>query len=266
MCGDVSAKVKPSAIELTGRRKSAGSRHRWAGDRYLKSGRSSPMRVLVVEDDRKLGSFVVGALEQAGYIVDLAEDGVSGLSFALRLPYDAAVVDLMLPRLGGLEVIDEIRRRRLTTPIIVLSAKRSVEDRVRGLRTGCDDYLVKPFSLEELLARVEALIRRGVGSAEPTELNVADLTINLATREVKRGGQCISLQAREFTLLSYLVRNAGRPVSKAMILDHVWNLNFDPQTNVADVLVCRLRSKIDKDFSVKLIHTLRGVGYVVRDT
>ena len=222
------------------------------------------MRILVVEDDAKIASFVVKGLEQAGFVVDHAADGQDGLHLALTEAYDAAVVDLMLPRLDGLSLIEELRRQQKDTPVIILSAKRTVADRVKGLQTGSDDYLVKPFSFAELLARVQALIRRGSGAAHPTRLAVGDLAVDLLSREVTRGGTPISLQPREFILLEYLMRQAGRVVSKTMILEHVWDYSFDPQTNVVDVLVCRLRNKVDRDFEPKLIHTIRGVGYVLK--
>jgi two-component system OmpR family response regulator len=222
------------------------------------------MRILVVEDDAKIAAFVVKGLEQAGFVVDHAADGQDGLHLALHEAYDAAVIDLMLPRLDGLSLIEELRRQQNDTPVIILSARRTVADRVRGLQTGGDDYLVKPFSFAELLARVQALIRRGSGASHPTHLAVRDLAVDLLSREVTRSGEQISLQPREFTLLEYLMRQAGRVVSKTMILEHVWDYSFDPQTNVVDVLVCRLRHKVDRDFESKLIHTIRGVGYVLR--
>lgn len=222
------------------------------------------MRVLVVEDDRKIGSFVIAALHQAGFAVDYAEDGASGLDLALAAPYDAAVIDIMLPRLDGLSLIETLRRRKIATPVIILSAKRTVDDCVKGLQAGGDDYLTKPFALAELLARVHALIRRATGTTEPASLIVGELILDLLAREVKRDGQRLDLQPREFSLLEYLMRNAGRPVSKMMILEHVWDYSFDSQTNVVDVLVCRLRNKVDRDFPVKMIHTIRGVGYVLK--
>jgi two-component system, OmpR family, response regulator len=222
------------------------------------------MRVLVVEDDAKIAAFVVKGLEQAGFVVDHAADGQDGLHLALHEAYDAAIIDLMLPRLDGLSLIEELRRQHKDTPVIILSAKRTVADRVKGLQTGGDDYLVKPFSFAELLARVQALIRRGSGAAHPTRLAVGDLALDLLSREVTRGDEHITLQPREFALLEYLMRQAGRVVSKTMILEHVWDYSFDPQTNVVDVLVCRLRHKVDRDFEPKLIHTIRGVGYVLR--
>lgn len=222
------------------------------------------MRVLVVEDDEKIASFVTTGLRQAGFAVDRADDGEQGLALALLAHYDVAVVDLMLPRLDGLELIERVRRGRVTTPVIILSARRSIDDRVRGLQTGGDDYLTKPFAFAELLARVQALLRRVTGAVEPTRLTVGDLTLDLLTREVSREGRRLDLQPREFSLLEYLMRNAGRPVSKTMILERVWDYRFDPQTNVVDVLVSRLRTKVDREFSAKLLHTIRGVGYVLK--
>ncbi|GAB7540400.1 response regulator transcription factor [Cupriavidus sp. 8B] len=222
------------------------------------------MRILVIEDDRKIGSFVGKALQQAGFAVNYAEDGASGLNLALTVPYDAAIVDIMLPGLDGLSLIETMRRQKVTTPVIILSAKRSVDDRVKGLQAGGDDYLTKPFALAELLARVHALIRRAAGATEPARLIVAELVLDLSSREVTRNGQKIDLQPRELSLLEYLMRSVNRPVSKMMILQHVWDYSFDPQTNVVDVLVCRLRNKLDRGFPVKMIHTIRGVGYVLK--
>lgn len=224
------------------------------------------MRVLLIEDDDKIGGFVQKGLREAGYAVDLARDGHEGLTMALNEPYDAAVVDLMLPRLDGLSLIERLRQRGASTPVLILSAKRSVDDRVRGLQTGGDDYLTKPFAFAELLARLQALLRRttDTGASEPTTLTAGPVRVDLLTREVTRAGQPIDMQPREFSLLEYLVRNAGRVVSKTMILEHVWDFDFDPQTNVVDVLVHRLRKKIDHDFEPPLIHTVRGVGYVLR--
>ena len=222
------------------------------------------MRILLVEDDRKIAQFISKGLKEAGFVVDGAERGDDGLHFGLNNNYDAAVVDLMLPGLDGLSMIEQWRAQRMKIPVIILSARRSVDDRVRGLRAGGDDYLTKPFSFSELLARVQALIRRSTQRVEPTTLPYADLTLDLLTREVTRGGKKIELQAREFALLEYLLRNAGRVVSKTMILEHVWDYAFDPKTNVVDVLVCRLRNKIDRDFSPKLVHTMRGFGYVLK--
>ncbi len=222
------------------------------------------MRILVVEDDKKIASLVVRGMEQAGFAVDHAEDGEDALHLALSEPYDAAIIDLMLPQLDGLTIIERMRQRKILTPVIVLSAKRSVDDRVRGLQTGGDDYLVKPFSFSELLARVHALIRRANHEAEPTRLVLGELSLDLLSREVTRAGKKIDLQPREFSLLEYLMRSSGRVVSKTMIIEHVWGYSFDPQTNVVDVLVSRLRNKLDRDFVSKLIHTHRGVGYALK--
>ncbi len=222
------------------------------------------MRILVVEDDKKIASLVVRGMEQAGFAVDHAEDGEDALHLALSEPYDAAIIDLMLPQLDGLTIIERMRQRKILTPVIVLSAKRSVDDRVRGLQTGGDDYLVKPFSFSELLARVHALIRRASHEAEPTRLVLGELSLDLLSREVTRAGKKIDLQPREFSLLEYLMRSSGRVVSKTMIIEHVWGYSFDPQTNVVDVLVSRLRNKLDRDFVAKLIHTHRGVGYALK--
>jgi two-component system OmpR family response regulator len=222
------------------------------------------VRVLLIEDDLKIASFVLKGLKEAGFAADHAADGEDGLHLALNEPYDAAIIDIMLPKLDGLTLIDELRRKKINTPVIILSAKRTVDDRIKGLQTGSDDYLTKPFSFSELLARVQALIRRASGASEATGLTVGDLSMNLLTREVKRGGRKIELQPREFTLLEYLMRNKGRVVSRTMILEHVWDYSFDPQTDVVNVLVCRLRDKVDRDFEQKIIHTIRGVGYVLR--
>ncbi|MCE3240025.1 MAG: DNA-binding response regulator [Deltaproteobacteria bacterium] len=222
------------------------------------------MRILVVEDDKKIASLVVRGMEQAGFAVDHAEDGEDALHLALSEPYDAAIMDVMLPKLDGLTIIERMRQKKIHTPVIVLSAKRSVDDRVRGLQMGGDDYLVKPFSFTELLARVRALIRRANHEAEPTRLLMGELSLDLLTREVIRSGKKIDLQPREFSLLEYLMRNSGRVVSKTMIIEHVWGYSFDPQTNVVDVLVSRLRNKVDRDFENKLIHTHRGVGYAIK--
>jgi len=220
------------------------------------------MRVLVVEDDRKIGSFVTKALQQAGYTVDQASDGLDGLHLALNNPYSAAVIDIMLPGMDGLDLIEELRRRNLNTPILILSAKRSVDDRVTGLQRGSDDYLTKPFALAELLARIEALLRRS-SPLPSTRMVVGDLALDIRSRKVSRGDRRIDLQPKEFALLEYLMRNSGRPVSKMMILEQIWGYDFDPQNNPVDVLVCRLRNKVDRDFSTKLIKTLRGLGYVL---
>jgi two-component system OmpR family response regulator len=222
------------------------------------------VRILIVEDDHKIGSFVLKGLKEAGFAVDRAFDGEDGLRLALTGTYDAAVIDLMLPTRDGLSLIGELRTRRMKIPVIILSAKRSVDERVKGLQAGGDDYLTKPFSFSELLARIQALIRRASGVVEPTSLTVGNLSVDLLRREIFRGTKKIDLQPREFALLEYLMRNTGTVVSKTMILEHVWDYSFDPQTNVVDVLVCRLRNKIDKDGADKMIQTIRGVGYVLR--
>lgn len=220
------------------------------------------MRILVVEDDEKIASFVVNGLKQSGFAVDRCADGDDGLMYARSASYDAAIIDIMLPKRDGLSLVQTMRKEGIGTPVIILSAKASVDDRVRGLQAGGDDYLTKPFAFSELLARVQALIRRASQATEPTRLVVGDLTLDLLTREVTRAGRRIELQAREFSLLEYLMRHAGRVVTKTMILEHVWDYSFDPQTNVVDVLVHRLRSKVDAPS--KMIHTLRGMGYVLR--
>ncbi len=220
------------------------------------------MRILVVEDDKKISSFIVNGLKQNGYAVDHAPDGEDGLFRAQTVQYDLAVVDLMLPRLDGLQLIKRLRAEGVHTPVLILSAKASVDDRVKGLQAGGDDYVTKPFAFSELLARVQALIRRASQSPEPTRLTVGDLTLDLLTREVRRGGDLIELQPREFALLEYLMRHPNRPVTKTMILEHIFDYSFDPQTNVVDVLVHRLRTKVDRDKA--MIHTIRGVGYVLR--
>jgi len=223
------------------------------------------MRVLLVEDDVKIASFIVKGLKAAGFAVDHASDGEDGLQLAMTEPYDAAVVDLMLPRKSGLSLIRELRAGKNNTPVLILSAKGALEDKVKGLETGADDYLTKPFAFSELLARLQALIRRASGIADPVRLSVGDLSINLLTREVKWGETPIELQPREFSLLEYLMRNAGRIVSKTMIMEHVWDYHFDPQTNVVEARISRLRDKIDRIAGRKMIHTVRGAGYVVRE-
>ncbi len=222
------------------------------------------MRILVVEDDKKIASFVARGLKEAGFAVDQAENGEDGLQLALAHPYDTAVMDLMLPKLDGLSLIEDLRKKKVLTPVLILSARRSVDDRVKGLQAGGDDYLTKPFSFVELLARVQALIRRASRETEPTRLVTGDLAIDLLAREVTRAGSRIDLQPREFALLEYLMRNPGRVVSKTMILEHVWGYDFDPLTNVVDVLVSRLRNKVDRQFEKKLIQTHRGVGYALK--
>ena len=223
------------------------------------------MRILLIEDDVKIGRLIVKGLQQAGFAIDHSDNGEEGLHLALTHPYDAIIIDIMLPKLNGLIVVNELRKVKKNVPIIILSAKRTVEDRVKGLQSGSDDYLVKPFAFSELLARLQALIRRASGAAETTFFKTGDLTVDILSRKVVRAGKQIDLQPKEFALLEYLIRNEGRVVSKTMIMEHVWDYNFDPQTNVVEVRICRLRDKIDKGFEKKLIHTIRGVGYVLRE-
>ena len=223
------------------------------------------MRILLVEDDPKIASFIIKGLKAEGFAVDHENNGEDGLHMALTEPYDAAVIDIMLPKIDGLGLIANMRREKRKTPIIILSAKGEVDDRVKGLQIGADDYLTKPFAFSELLARLQALIRRSSDADEPTKLTVADISMNLITREVVRAGKKIDLQPLEFSLLEYLLRNAGRVVSKTMIMEHVWDYYFDPQTNVVESRIYKLREKIDKEFPTKLIHTVRGVGYVLKE-
>ncbi len=223
------------------------------------------MKVLLIEDDQRTASFIIKGLKQEGFVVDHASDGEEGLFMAQSGTYDAAIVDIMLPKMDGLTLIDKLRRKGASTPILVLSAKSSVDDRVRGLQIGGDDYLVKPFAFSELVARLQALIRRATSPTEPTTLTVGDLKVDLIRRKVFRNGQEIELKPKEFVLLAYLMRNAGRIVSKTMIIEHVWGYNFDPQTNIVEACICRLRDKIDRPFKQKLIHTIRGVGYVLEE-
>jgi len=223
------------------------------------------MRLLLIEDDARTAQFVTKGLVQAGFSVDHAVDGVDGLFMAQQVAYDVAVVDIMLPRLDGLTLIERLRRQKINTPIIVLGAKKAVDDRVRGLQAGGDDYLVKPFAFTELLARIQTLLRRSQSSEEPTRLSVGDLSLDIVKRKVARAGKEIELQQREFALLEYLMRNAGRVVSKTMIMEHVWDYNFDPESNVVESRICRLRDKIDRAAQNKLLHTIRGVGYLLEE-
>ncbi len=210
-------------------------------------------------------SFISKGLKQEGCSVEHAVDGAEGLQRALDGAYDAAVVDVMLPKLDGLSLIRELRERNIITPVLVLSAKATVDDRVKGLQAGGDDYLVKPFAFSELVARLQALTRRAGSASEPTVLTVGDLKIDMVRKKALRGGEEIELQMKEFALLEYLVRNAGRVVSKTMIMEHVWDYNFDPQSNIVEARLCRLRDKIDRPFAKKLIHTIRGLGYVLEE-
>ena len=222
------------------------------------------MRILVAEDDEVIADFVSQGLREAGYAVDVASTGTDALKKALDGGYDAAVMDVMLPGLDGLSVIEQLRAKRQQTPVLILSARHTVDDRVKGLQAGGDDYLTKPFAFAELLARLQALMRRAAGATEPTRLVVGDLTLDLLSRKVERGGRTIELRPREFALLEYLMRHPGRVLSKTMILSHVWGYSFDPGTNVVDVLVSRLRDQVDEGFATKMIHTVRGAGYVLK--
>ena len=223
------------------------------------------MRILLIEDDFKIASFIQKGLTSAGFTVDHASNGEDGLDLALAEVYDTAIVDIMLPKLDGLKLIEEVRRASINTPVIILSAKDAIDDRIKGLQTGGDDYLTKPFAFSELLARIQALIRRSSGAKAPDRLQTGGLSLNLVTREITREGRKIDLQPLEYALLEYLMRNAGRVVSKTMIMEHVWHYNFDPQTNVVEARICKLRDKIDKGFNTRLIHTVRGVGYVLKE-
>jgi len=222
------------------------------------------MRVLVAEDDQVIADFVSQGLREAGYAVDVAATGPEALKKALAGGHDAAVMDVMLPGLDGLSVIEQLRAKKQRMPVLILSARHTVDDRVKGLQAGGDDYLTKPFAFAELLARLQALLRRTAGGAEPTRLSVGDLTLDLLSRRVERSGTVLDLRPREFALLEYLMRHPGQVLSKTMILSRVWGYSFDPGTNVVDVLVSRLRDKVDEGFDTKLIATVRGAGYVLK--
>ena len=222
------------------------------------------MKLLVIEDDRETAAYLVKGLAESGYAVDQAADGREGLFLATSGSYDAIVLDRMLPGMDGLTLLGALRGAHIGTPALILSALGSVDDRVKGLRSGGDDYLVKPFAFSELLARIEALLRRGSEAPAVTKLRVADLELDLLTRSVRRGDKTIELLPREFQLLEYLMRNAGHVVTRTMLLENVWDYHFDPQTNVIDVHVSRLRQKIDKQFERPLLHTVRGAGYCLR--
>jgi two-component system OmpR family response regulator len=223
------------------------------------------MRILIVEDDKQTALFISKGLRQEGFAVDHASDGEDGLHLALTEPYDAAVIDIMLPKLDGLALIGKMRRNGNKIPVLVLSAKKSLDDKIKGLHAGGDDYLVKPFAFSELVARIHALIRRATGVIEASALSVGNLKIDLAKRKAFRKGIEIELQQKEFALLEYLMRNVGRVVSKTMIMEHVWDYNFDPRTSVVESRVCHLRKKVDRSFGSNLIHTIRGVGYVLEE-
>ena len=222
------------------------------------------MRILLLEDDLKIAAFVYKGMKEAGYVIEHYASGDEGLRVALNESFDAAIIDIMLPKCDGLSIIDELRRRNINLPVIILSAKRSTDDRIKGFQTGGDDYLTKPFAFSELLARVQALIRRASNTADASGITIHDLSINILTRKVTRAGKKICLQPKEFGLLEYLMRNAGRVVTKLMIIEHVWDYNFDPHTNLVEARMCRLRDKVDKGFDTELIHTVRGVGYVLK--
>jgi len=223
------------------------------------------MRLLIIEDDRDAADYLVKAFREVGHVADHAADGEEGLSLALDGGHDVLIVDRMLPKLDGLTVIGRLRARNVTTPALILSALGAVDDRVRGLRAGGDDYLPKPYSFSELLARVEVLARRHVGRGEDTQYRVGDLELDRLSHRVVRGTEEILLQPREFRLLEYLMKHAGQVVTRTMLLENVWDYHFDPQTNVIDVHISRLRSKIDKGFAQPLLHTVRGAGYMIRD-
>ncbi|MBN1627182.1 MAG: response regulator transcription factor [Deltaproteobacteria bacterium] len=222
------------------------------------------MRILFVDDDQKVVSFVSKGLKEAGFAVDHAPDGEEGFYLATTEDYDALIIDIMLPKLDGLTLIENLRGQNIDTPVIILSAKHTVDDRIMGLHKGGDDYLTKPFAFSELLARLQSLIRRSSGIAEPTSIIIGDLSIDFLTREVIRAGKTIILQPREFALLEYLMRNAGSIVSKTMIMEHVWDYDFDPRANVVEARMSKLRNKIDGPFEKKMIQTIHGVGYIIK--
>jgi len=223
------------------------------------------MRVLVVEDDAKAASYLANALRESGHGCELAADGETGLALAQSDDFEVLIVDRMLPRLDGLTLVDRLRKDGIRTPVLILSALGAVDDRVAGLRAGGDDYLTKPYAFSELLARVEALARRSSPEEASPKYTVGDLVLDRLAHKVTRGGEPILLQPREYRLLEYLMKNAGQVVTRTMLLEHVWDYHFDPQTNVIDVHISRLRGKIDKNFDRQLLHTVRGAGYVVRD-
>ena len=222
------------------------------------------VRVLVVEDDATIAAFVERGLREAGFTVDTASDGRTAFAMAATEQYDLAIVDVMLPELDGLSLIEQLRARGITTPVLILTARRSVDERVEGLQRGGDDYLTKPFAFAELLARVQALLRRAKGRPESARLVVGDLTLDRLTRTVERQGRPIDLRPREFAVLELLMRSAGQVVSKTMILSQVWGYTFDPGSNIVDVVIFRLREKIDKEFDTPMIFTVRGAGYVLK--
>ena len=222
------------------------------------------MRILLIEDDLVIANFIIKGLKEAGYCLDHAADGIEGLDLALNNGYDIYIIDIMLPKLDGLSIIMRMREQKIETPVIILSAKRSIDDRVKGLQGGGDDYLIKPFSFSELLARIQVHFRRSTNVSETSNLTIHNLSLNLLSRTVIREGEKIDLQPKEFALLEYLMRNANQIISKTMIIERVWNYNFDPQTNVVEARISKLREKIDKNFDNPLIHTVRGLGYVFK--
>jgi two-component system, OmpR family, response regulator len=234
-------------------------------DDMIRGRKKTAMRVLVIEDDRDAATWLLKGLKESGHLADHAADGEQGLALAREAVHDVLIVDRMLPKLDGLSVIRSLRADGQTTPVLILSALSDVDERVKGLRAGGDDYLAKPYSFSELLARIEGLSRRNTGSALETKLKACDLELDLLTRDVTRAGKDIPLQPREFKLLEYLMRNAGHIVTRTMLLENVWDYHFDPQTNVIDVHVSRLRAKIDKGFDEPILQTVRGAGYMIRD-
>jgi two-component system, OmpR family, response regulator len=236
-----------------------------SSDDTFKGRKKTAMRVLVIEDDRDAATWLLKGLKESGHLADHAADGEQGLAMAREGVHDVLIVDRMLPKLDGLSVIRSLRADGQTMPVLILSALSDVDERVKGLRAGGDDYLAKPYSFSELLARVEGLSRRNSGTALETKLKACDLELDLLTRDVTRAGKDIPLQPREFKLLEYLMRNAGHIVTRTMLLENVWDYHFDPQTNVIDVHVSRLRSKIDKGFDEPILQTVRGAGYMIRD-
>ena len=222
------------------------------------------MKILLIEDDIKIAEFIIKGLKSSGFAVGHEKTGDIGLEIALLEEFDVFIVDVMLPGLDGISLVKKIRNKNINTPVIILSARDRIDDRVKGLDAGADDYLTKPFAFSELLARVQALIRRAGGIVEPAKLSYEDLSLDIQKREVVRAGKRIDLQPMEFSLLEYLLRSKERVVSKIMIMEHVWNYNFDPMTNVVEARICKLRDKVDKGFNKKLIHTIRGAGYILR--
>jgi heavy metal response regulator len=219
------------------------------------------MRILIVEDEKRIQDFLSRGLESGGYAVDVSSDGSTGIDMVHAAEYDLVILDLNLPDMDGLSVLQKIRNRKVSPPVLILSARDAVDDRVRGLELGADDYLVKPFAFVELLARVRALLRRG--QPTPERLQVADLSLDCIRRKVTRAGDNIELAPKEFSILEYLMRNRGRPLSRTMIVEHVWDMDYDGLTNIVDVYIRHLRSKIDDRFAVKMIHTVRGIGYML---